>query len=217
MDFSQSLNLNTATQKPLFDPTYLNLEYIFSKILNFFRSIFGIYSGETGGSSSQGISFFQFLLYCAILFFIIIIIYCFVRLLEIRKKENEHLALEIEEYAHHHKEKESSGLGNFRNERWENVLGYLSSLNQSDWKLAVMEADSMLEDMTDQMELDGDNLGEKLKASNKEKFKTLDDAWEAHLVRNKIAHEGTQFELSQHEANRVITLYENVFREFGNI
>ena len=75
----------------------------------------------------------------------------------------------------------------------------------------------MLEDLTDQLNLEGDNLGERLKSVDKEKFKTLDDAWEAHLVRNKIAHEGTQFELSQHEANRIITLYENVFREFGHI
>ena len=154
-----------------------------------------------------------------IIFFLFVIAYCFIRILEVRKKEKEHLEYEIEEYAHHQAEKAKSlgESGNFRNEKWEHVLEYLSSPNQSDWKLAIMEADSMLEDLTDQLDLEGENLGEKLKASNKDKFKSLDDAWEAHLVRNKIAHEGSQFELSQHEANRVITLYENVFREFGHI
>jgi len=139
--------------------------------------------------------------------------------LEIRKKEKEHLEYEIAEYAHHQEEKAkaSDGSGNFRNERWEHVLEYLSSSNPSDWKLAVLEADTMLEDLTDQMELSGENLGERLKVADREKFKTLDDAWEAHIIRNKIAHEGSQFDLSQHEANRVITLYENVFREFGHI
>ncbi|MFA6325109.1 MAG: hypothetical protein WCX46_02675 [Candidatus Paceibacterota bacterium] len=224
MDLSQSLNLNTAVEKPLFDATFLNLEYIFNKILEFFRFIFG--SGvsspvDSGGSvsSSSSISFFSIFLFSMALIFIFIISYCLIRIFEIRKKEEEYLEHEIEEYAKHkaEKEKESNGLGNFRNERWENVLGYLSSNNQSDWKLAVIEADSMLEDLTDQLELDGMNLGERLKSSNKEKFKTLDDAWEAHLVRNKIAHDGSQFELSQHEANRIITLYENVFREFGFI
>ena len=214
MDLSQSLNLTTATQHPLFDPTYLNLEYIFNKILEFFRAIFG-----TGISGNSSVSIFGILVFLLAVFFLFIICYCFVRLLEIREKEKEHLQHEIEEYAHHQAEKEklSGGPGNFRNERWEHVLGYLASPNQSDWKLALMEADSMLEDLTDQLELAGGNLGERLKSADKEKFKTLDDAWEAHLVRNKIAHDGSQFEISQHEANRITTLYENVFREFGHI
>jgi len=216
MDISQSLNLNTAPQNPLFNPTYLNLEYIFNQILNFFRSIFGSGPNINGTSS---ISFFQIFLFVFTIFFFFIISYCFIRILEIRKKEKEHLEHEIEEYAHHQAEK-AKGVaepGNFRNERWEHVLGYLSSPNQSDWKLAIMEADSMLEDLTDELELEGGNLGEKLKAADKEKFKTLNDAWEAHLVRNKIAHDGSQFEITQHEANRIVTLYENVFREFGHI
>lgn len=218
MDLSQSLNLNTATQNKIFEPTYINLEYIFNKILKFFNSIFGSgpSSGTSSSANSSSFSFFEIFLFALALFFIFVICYCIVRMFEIRKKEKEYLEHELEEYAHHHKEKEKSANG-FRNERWEHVLEYLASSNSSDWKLAVMEADSMLEDLTDQLELDGVNLGERLKSSNKEKFKTLDDAWEAHIVRNKIAHEGSMFELSQHEANRIITLYENVFREFGHI
>jgi len=216
MDVSQSLNLNTASQTKLFDPTFLNLEYIFNKILDFFRSIFGSGSGSGSGSS---VSLFQIILFLLALLFIFMICYCFIRILEIREKEKKYLEHEIEEYAEHQAEKEKiAGVnGSFRNERWEHVLEYLASANQSDWKLAVMEADSMLEDLTDQLELSGGNLGERLKSADKEKFKTLDDAWEAHLVRNKIAHDGSQFDLSQHEANRIITLYENVFREFGHI
>jgi hypothetical protein len=216
MDLSQSLNLNTAVQKPLFTPTYLNLEYVFNKILNFFSSIFGY--GSTDASGRFHISFLGFLLFLSAVFFMFMIAYCFIRILEIRKKEKEYLEHEIEEYAHHQAQRmKKDGSGHLKNERWEHVLQYLASSNPSDWKLAIMEADSMLEDLTDQMETPGENLGERLKASDPERFKSLDDAWEAHLVRNRIAHEGSQFELSQHEANRVVTLYENVFREFGHI
>ena len=80
-----------------------------------------------------------------------------------------------------------------------------------------MEADAILEDLTDHLDIEGVNIGERLKAADREKFKTLDDAWEAHIVRNRIAHEGSKFDLSQYEANRVVVLYENVFREFGYI
>jgi hypothetical protein len=211
-NLSQSLNLNTAVQKPLFNPTYLNLEYVFNKILEFFRAIFGL-------NANGSVNFFQLFIFLLTLFFMFIIAYCFVRILEIREEEKKRLQLQIEAYAQHQAEKEklSSGNGVLKNERWEHVLEYLASSNPSDWKLAVMEADSMLEDLTDQLDLEGGNLGERLKAANQEKFKSLDDAWEAHLVRNKIAHDGSLFELSQHEANRIITLYENVFHEFGTI
>ena len=209
MDLSQSLNLNTASQNPLFDPTFLNLEYLFNQILDFFRNLFG---------SSFGYLFKVILFFLAI-FFIFIIIYCVIRLFEIRKKEHEHLQREIAEYARKKAEiaKAFGEENGIKNVRWHNVLYYLSSPNSSDWKLAVIEADTMLEDLTVQLEIEGENLGERLKTVDKERFKSLDDAWEAHIIRNRIAHDGSAFELSQHEANRIVVLYENVFREFGFI
>jgi hypothetical protein len=148
------------------------------------------------------------------------IAYCFVRLLEIRKKEHEHLRHEIEEYAHKHAEEDKKVWekgGNFLNKRWDTVLQYLFSENAGDWKLAVIEADGMLDGLVDQLGFKGDNLGEKLKSANQEYFHSLPTAWEVHTIRNRIAHEGSDFGLSQHEAKRVIALYEQIFREFGYI
>ncbi len=214
MDLLKYLNPNSTSGQPPFSPTFLNLEYIFNQILHFFQSLFG------GFISDSFLLFLKLFFALLAIFFIIIIGYSLSRIMEIQKKEKEHLEHEIAEYAHKHAEKEKTGgegTDRPRNERWVNVLKYLSSINSSDWKLAVMEADSMLENLTDQIELQGDNLGERLKAADKEKFKSLDDAWEAHIVRNKIAHGGLSYDLTQHEANRVVVLYENVFREFGYI
>ena len=191
-------------------PTFLNLGYVFNEIYLFFHGIYAFVSSDS----------FSFRLHVFLtifsIFFIIIILYCSVRMLEIRKKEHAHLHNEIHEYAHKHaKEKEKKN--NVVNERWEAVLNYLSSQNPSDWKLAVIESDSMLEDLTDLLEFQGETLGEKLKLVSKDRFKTLDDAWEAHLIRNRIAHEGLKFDLSQREAQRIVALYEKVFIEFGHI
>ncbi len=210
MDLTQSLNLNTASQKPLFDPTFLNLEYLFNQILNFFGNLFGARFGDI----------FKFILFFLALFFIIMIIYCIIRIFEIRKKEEEYLHQQIAIFAQKQAEKEkdlmNKGDGK-KNERWEGVLNHLFSENSGDWKLAIIEADSMLEALMDQMGYKGENLGEKLKAVDRVRFRSIDDAWEAHIVRNRIAHEGLQFELTQREAKRVIALYEQVFREFGYI
>lgn len=210
MDLTQSLNLNTASENPLFDPTFLNLEYLFNQILNFFNSLFSARFGDI----------FKFILFFLALFFLIMIIYCLIRIFEIRKKEHEYLHQQIAIYAHKQAEKEkilmNKGEG-VKNPRWEGVLNHLFSENSGDWKLAIIEADSMLEELMDQMGYKGDNLGEKLKVVDRVRFRSIDDAWEAHIVRNRIAHEGLQFELTQREAKRVIALYEQVFREFGFI
>ena len=60
----------------------------------------------------------------------------------------------------------------------------------------------------------GIGVGEKLKSADKVHFNTLQDAWEAHKVRNLIAHEGSAFDLSESLARRTIARYSAVFREF---
>ena len=114
------------------------------------------------------------------------------------------------------KEQWSKG-GNFLNKKWGNVLSYLFSTNPGDWKLAIIEADAILEDLLDQLGFQGENLGDKLKGATQESFPSLTVAWEVHTIRNRIAHEGLAFELSQHEAKRVIALYEQIFHSYGFI
>lgn len=201
---------------PLPEPKYINLENIFNKIYEFFSGA----SDPSYHIPYLGTTFLVILSILSILF-IFIITYSFVRLLEIRKKEHEHLHHEIEEYAHRHKEAEMKtwerGGGAFLNKRWNTVLQYLFSENPGDWKLSVIEADSMLDGLMDQLGFKGESLGEKLKSATQETFRSLSYAWEVHTIRNRIAHEGDQFGLSQHEAKRVIAIYEQIFREFGYI
>jgi hypothetical protein len=104
-----------------------------------------------------------------------------------------------------------------RNEKWERVLRHIASDNPSDWRLAILEADIMLDELLDSLGYLGDTIGDKLKKANKGDFTTLDYAWEAHRIRNAIAHEGSDFIITQREARRIIGLYEAVFREFNYI
>lgn len=101
-----------------------------------------------------------------------------------------------------------------KNERWERVVEHISSNNPSDWRLAILECDILLDDVLDQEGFFGNTVGEKLKNAQ---FSTLNNAWEAHKIRNAIAHEGADFTLTQREARRVVGLYESVFREFKYI
>lgn len=101
-----------------------------------------------------------------------------------------------------------------KKEKWEKVLKYLNSNSASDWRLAIIEADVMLEDMLRSKGFAGDSVGDMLKSADKSDFLTLDDAWEAHKIRNAIAHSGGDFQLSEREARRATSLFERVFKEF---
>jgi NAD+--asparagine ADP-ribosyltransferase len=60
----------------------------------------------------------------------------------------------------------------------------------------------------------GEGVGEMLKSAS---FKTVSLAWDAHKIRNRIAHEGSDFQLTEREAKKAFTLYESVFRELKAI
>lgn len=105
----------------------------------------------------------------------------------------------------------------YKHPRWATVIGHASSLNQSEWRLAILEADTMLAELLDKRGYPGLSIGEQLKLVDSEKFRSIQDAWDAHRVRNQIAHEGSAFTLTEREARRVIGLYERVFREFDFI
>jgi hypothetical protein len=100
------------------------------------------------------------------------------------------------------------------NPHWERILTHIESLNENDWRLAIIEADIMLSGILDRLYLPGDTIAEKLKAVEKSDFNSIDYAWEAHKIRNQIAHEGQSFVMTQREGRRVIGLYQKVFEEF---
>jgi hypothetical protein len=103
---------------------------------------------------------------------------------------------------------------NVKQRRWANVQSQINSHSVNDWKQAILEADIILEEMLEKMGYKGDSIGEKLKKVERSDFITLDKAWEAHKVRNRVAHKGSDFVLSRDEAEKAIDLYKEVFEEF---
>ncbi len=104
-----------------------------------------------------------------------------------------------------------------KNMRWEHVLTLANSDSPGDWRTAIIEADIMLDEFLTSMGHHGQSLGDKLKGVEASDFRTIDLAWEGHKVRNRIAHHGSDFILTERETKRVIDLYRQVFEEFDCI
>ena len=189
-----------------FNPSYLNLEYFFAKILPFFNSVKNFL---LDGHMWATIGIISSL--CSILI-IGVIIYSLVRMYEIQVHEKKEINHEIKEAMARDMEKERE-----ENPRWRYIQTLIESPNESDWRVAIIESDTMLLEVLAERGYEGDTVAEKLKGATATSFPSIQNAWDAHAVRNEIAHGGSDFPLSQVEARRVIKMFQNVFEELNVI
>ncbi len=190
----------------LFDVKFINIEYFFNQALAYLgpfgRALVSRHTWYVVGVVSSIIS----------IFCIGIIVFSAVRMREIQLFEKFEIEHEISLAMARDKE-----IADKENPRWKYVLRLIESAVDSDWRMAIIEADSMLDDALIDRGYSGESLGERLKSAQSDSFASIDNAWRAHEVRNKIAHSGSDFPLSQLESRRVMRLYETVFEELGVI
>ena len=189
-------------------PAQLNVEYWFRLLYNCFHG--GCYAGGSVDTSQLSAFFAHLWLwiiyigYILAIIALIVIIYATIRLFELRKREEEHYGTLL--IASDGKE----GM----NPRWHHIETLRNSTQPNDWRTAIMEADIMLDDMLTKQGYEGAGVAEKLKLVEPSDFNTLNDAWEAHKVRNQVAHQGSAFDLTETVARRTLSRYEAVFGEF---
>ena len=188
--------------------------HLVENVRDFFERIFG------GGSASiehffDVLSFwwniYSILAILLALLFLAGFIYAKMRYHELAHLVSEMLAESEHEWARLY------GEGAKGSTRWAEVETHILSENPSDWKLAIIEADVMLEEMLHGAGYVGGSIGDMLKSANLQSFATLRDAWDAHTVRNEIAHAGSDYVLTKRGAQETILKYERVFREFKAI
>ncbi len=100
------------------------------------------------------------------------------------------------------------------NEQWQAVLDHLNSANESEWKLAIIEADKLTDDLLIRKGCQGESMAERLSLLTKREFKSLDLLWEAHKVRNRIAHK-LDFKINRNEALRIISYYGEAIKDLS--
>ena len=185
-----------------------NVEY-------FFRLLYDciLYTCGAAGGWAAILSFFAHLwVWITIIGYLVafaglaLIVYCLMRLYALRHEEEEHFStIHIAKDEHPH------------NARWAHIQSLMVSDSPSAWREAIIEADIMLGDLLSRQGYPGATIADQLKQVERGDLATLEDAWEAHRVRNQIAHEGSSFDLSRILAQRTISRFEQVFSEFGVI
>lgn len=142
--------------------------------------------------------------------FILIIVYCITRMLMIQAMEARH-----RDHAIHDAEMKRQAAA--KNPRWETVEALVQSNSEADWRVAIIEADVLLEEALEHSGFTGSGVGDILANLGKGSFQSYQYAWDAHKVRNDIAHEGSAYKLSKMDAVRVIGKFRTVLEEFNYI
>lgn len=194
--------IQSVLDKPLFNPSYLNIEYLFSKIVEYAKPVYDFFADPHMWSIIGIISAFISIVFLAI------IIFSLVRLVEIQIYDKEEVDHEIHEALIRQKEIDRNA-----NPRWHYIQTLIESPNESDWRVAIIEADSLLEESLKERGIAGETVSELLEGAKESGYRSIQDAWDAHLVRNQIAHEGLEYPISQVEGRRTIKMFQNFFEE----
>lgn len=96
--------------------------------------------------------------------------------------------------------------------RWEVVRTHLESPHEAEWKLAVMDADKLVDDALAKAGFPGDTFGDRLTNIQPGTLISLDGIWWAHRIRNRLAHELDYF-LRYTEARQAVGYYEQALTE----
>ncbi len=136
-----------------------------------------------------------------------LVTYCVIRILQIRHHERLRFSAAQETVAAHDVPRSQL--------RWRRIVEEASSEDEQKIRLAILEADIMLNELLDTLSYKGETMADKMRQVDRANFNTIDLAWEAHRARNVIAHQGSTASMSLRDARHIISLYEKIFREFG--
>lgn len=96
--------------------------------------------------------------------------------------------------------------------RWKEIKRRMSIGTESEWRLAIIEADSLIDEVFKKMGFSGDTLGDRINSISQQELNSINELREAHGVRNRLVHT-PGYKVSQDDAERAIRRYERVLEE----
>ena len=92
-------------------------------------------------------------------------------------------------------------------QRWQRIMHRLDTGSEAEYKLAVIEADTLLNEMLQRMRLAGETVDERLQKITSLMIPIVDDLRSAHQVRNSIVYD-PDYRFSLTEARKVLLVYQ---------
>lgn len=95
---------------------------------------------------------------------------------------------------------------------WSEIMGKLKSDSESDFKLAVIEADSILDEVLKKVGYKGETLEDRLKLLSPVHYPNLEEMWRIHRIRNDIVRD-PDYRLSHSGTRKILASYRKVLED----
>jgi uncharacterized protein YutE (UPF0331/DUF86 family) len=96
--------------------------------------------------------------------------------------------------------------------KWEKIKNRLSLEQESQYKLAIIEADQIVDKIVSSMGLKGKDMIERLESSQMGKIEYSEELKKAHQFRNKIIHDESA-KVSKETAKEIVGIYEEFLNQ----
>lgn len=97
---------------------------------------------------------------------------------------------------------------------WAKIEQHFFKGDENDLKIAIIEADKLLEEALQEAGIRGTHLGDRLKNLKTNQLPNIDQVWQAHRLRNDIVHQST-FKLKRDLAERALNIYETTLKQLN--
>ncbi len=98
--------------------------------------------------------------------------------------------------------------------QWKKIKKRIESGAESDYKLAIIDADDLLVEVLDNRGYEGKDFEESIKKAGRLIMPSPEEALRAHEVRNSIVY-NTDFQLSADLAKKILSIYELAVNSIG--
>lgn len=99
---------------------------------------------------------------------------------------------------------------------WQRVEQRMRVGDEAQVKLAVIEADKILDEILKMAGLQGETMADRLKRLNPAQLSNIESVWQVHKMRNRIVHE-PDFHVTHAEAEYAVEVYRAALKELGLI
>lgn len=99
-------------------------------------------------------------------------------------------------------------------EHWQDIVNKFNSGQPESVKIAVIEADALVDDVLKQLGYEGEHMADRLAKLDTNFFPSAEKIWEAHRIRNELTHlPGTEVPIEK--AKRLLEHYRDFFNDAG--
>jgi len=96
--------------------------------------------------------------------------------------------------------------------KWDKITKKLASGEESEYKLAIIEADNLLDDTLGKMEYKGETLEEKLEQLGLIILPNIEKVYQVHKIRNNVVYD-PDYQLTLDQTKEALEIYEKAFRD----